>query len=607
MANDLPPDLPRKKRSILWYIAGVLLLLLGIFFFQLFGPNPPIVVSRQTTHITEPRGPNGLPSYQRYVLEQSRDGVTPQNNAAVLIWTALWPGELSPGDYATVAKELGLAGIPSKNESLAPLYGYMKTKSFTDWLSQRLPALGAQAASDDSSTANLTTDVPQLDDETARPHDWENAMDQVYDQAVSRPWTSEQIPPFADWVHQNQKPLDLLVEASRRPRCYFPSPSLLKGDNGSLIAMLLPGIQGSREAGRSLSARAMWHLGEGRTNDAWQDILAIHRIGRLVAQGPTMIDQLVGIALDGIACDRTQTLVHDGKLSVEQLQQIRRDLAALPPFQGMAPTIGESERLMALDAIMQLSVMNNASWNDVLGATGNDIGGLSVFQVVSVDWNLVLRDMNEWYDRLAAAARQPNRADRVAAMETVQADVQTLFAEAQRPTKIAIAAISRQQRSEIVAAMMLGVFLPAIDAATAAEDRANAQLQLTQLAAALAEFRAVHGAYPEKLDELVPGVLDKLPADVYTASPFIYTRDDDGYLLYSAGDNGRDDGGSNEMQSILAGRSVYDDRANYEQLQSKIPAGADDISIRLPRAPLQLPFPASRGVLAPDEKPDFDQ
>jgi hypothetical protein len=376
---------------------------------------------------------------------------------------------------------------------------------------------------------------------------------------------------------------------------------LLKGDNGSLVAMLLPGIQGSREAGRSLSARAMWHLGEGRDDDAWQDILAIHRIGRLVAQGPTMNDQLVGIALAGIACNRTETLVHEGNLSVEQLRQIRRDLAALSPFQGMAPTIGESERLMALDAIIQLSVMNDASWNDVLGTTGNDIGGLSILRVVSVDWNLVLRDMNEWYDRLAAAARLPKRADRVAAMETVQADMETLFTEAQRPTKIALSAISRQQRSEIVAAMMLGVFLPAIDAAAAAEDRANAQLQLTQLAAALAEYRAVHGAYPEALDDLVPGVFDKLLVDIHTASPFIYKRDDVGYLLYSAGDNGRDDGGSNEMQSILAGRSVYDDGANFDQPQSKIPADADDISIRLPRPPLRLPVPASRGVPAPDE------
>jgi hypothetical protein len=98
--------LPRKKRSILWFLAGVFLLLLGVFFFQLFGPDPRIVVSRQTTYITEPRGPGGLPDFERHVLEKYREGVTPQNNAATLIWKALWPGELQPGDYNAVVAEL---------------------------------------------------------------------------------------------------------------------------------------------------------------------------------------------------------------------------------------------------------------------------------------------------------------------------------------------------------------------------------------------------------------------------------------------------------------------------------------------------------------------
>jgi hypothetical protein len=175
-------------------------------------------------------------------------------------------------------------------------------------------------------------------------------------------------------------------------------------------------------------------------------------------------------------------------------------------------------------------------------------------------------------------------------MDKIESDMQTVFAESQSPARIALSAFSRQQRSELMASIMLGIFLPAIEAMIAAEDRASADLLLTQLAAALAEYRAVHGAYPEKLSELVPGILDKLPVDVHTASAFFYKRVDGGYLLYSGGDNGADDGGSNEQQSILAGRSVYDlDQANYDHLQSKIPAGADDISIRLPRPVMKFP------------------
>jgi hypothetical protein len=602
MSSNSSASLPRKKRSILWFIAGVFLLLLGLFFFQLFGPDPRIVVSRQTTYLTEPLGSNGLPDYERYLLERYREGVTPQNNAAALMWKALWPGELSPQDYAPVSKELGLTQIPSKSDAIDHLYSQANTKRIAEWLKQQ----AANATVTDTATSATISNggTADLDEDSLMQTELEHAAEEVLDQVMSRPWTSDEAPPIAAWVRAKQKPLDLLVEASRRPRCYFPSMSLIDAQRGPLIAMLLPGQQGARAAARSLVVRAMWHLGEGRPNEAWQDLLAIHRIGRLLAQGHTVVEQLIGAAFDNIACYGTQTLVHHGNLSVEQLQQIRRELAALPPLSGMAEAIDEGERLGTVDALVHLAVSNDASWNEMLGITGNDAGGLPILQIVSVDWNLVLRDINRWYDRLAAAIRLPNRAERMAAMQTVEADMLRLVAESQRPMKLALAAVSRQQRSEVVAAMMLGIFLPAIDAATAAEDRANATMQLTQLAAALSEYRAVHGVYPENLDELNPSILEKLPVDIHAGSPFFYKRETDGYILYSAGSNRKDDGGSNEQINVYAGQPLNElDDAEATTLHSKIPAGADDISIRLPHPPFVLPFPASRGVPAPEKGP----
>ncbi|MCI0492137.1 MAG: hypothetical protein L0Z07_04280, partial [Planctomycetes bacterium] len=153
-----------------------------------------------------------------------------------------------------------------------------------------------------------------------------------------------------------------------------------------------------------------------------------------------------------------------------------------------------------------------------------------------------------------------------------------------------VGVVSRRHRSKLVSAKMLAMCLPPVSAATDVEDRANCTIELTRLAAALAVYRAEHGAYPEKLDELAPGVLGELPVDLYNAKPFVYKRTDDGYLLYSAGENGTDDGGSHEQWEILEGRSLNDlDDAEAEKLRPKIPAGTDDISIRVPRPPFALP------------------
>ncbi len=154
--------------------------------------------------------------------------------------------------------------------------------------------------------------------------------------------------------------------------------------------------------------------------------------------------------------------------------------------------------------------------------------------------------------------------------------------------------LSRSARSDAAATVMISLLLPALRAMTDAEDRQNTTLDLTRLAAALAVYRAEHGAYPQKLDELVPSVLKKLPVDLYNAKPFIYQRKDDGYLLYSTGENGADDGGSNAQRKVFEGHA-YPTRMTVEtnRRPKPIPPGADDISIRVPRLPLAMPAPAA--------------
>ncbi|HJQ79782.1 MAG TPA: hypothetical protein VJ828_07495, partial [Lacipirellulaceae bacterium] len=74
MTCDTSNTPARKKRSLLRWITALFLSLLLLFLFQLLGPDPPLSVSRQTTFITEPLRPNGLPDYERYVLELNHKG-----------------------------------------------------------------------------------------------------------------------------------------------------------------------------------------------------------------------------------------------------------------------------------------------------------------------------------------------------------------------------------------------------------------------------------------------------------------------------------------------------------------------------------------------------
>jgi hypothetical protein len=66
---------------------------------------------------------------------------------------------------------------------------------------------------------------------------------------------------------------------------------------------------------------------------------------------------------------------------------------------------------------------------------------------------------------------------------------------------------------------------------------------LTQLA--LTAYRDEHGAYPDRLEQLVPGYLTALPPDPFALhAPIGYVRTAGTYRLYSIGPDGKDDHGS---------------------------------------------------------------
>ena len=61
---------------------------------------------------------------------------------------------------------------------------------------------------------------------------------------------------------------------------------------------------------------------------------------------------------------------------------------------------------------------------------------------------------------------------------------------------------------------------------------------LTDVALALAEYRAEHGQYPADLATLVPTYLENVPLDTFVDLPVIYRRTEKGFILKSVGPDG---------------------------------------------------------------------
>ena len=77
-------------------------------------------------------------------------------------------------------------------------------------------------------------------------------------------------------------------------------------------------------------------------------------------------------------------------------------------------------------------------------------------------------------------------------------------------------------------------------------EQVQSEVDLCRVACALKRFQLANAAYPQTLNELVPGFLSAVPADRFDGRPLHYRRTDDGLVLYSTGKDCRDDGGDEE-------------------------------------------------------------
>src|SRR5262249_18606504 len=107
----------------------------------------------------------------------------------------------------------------------------------------------------------------------------------------------------------------------------------------------------SRQFAQVLVARAMLRTGEGEYDAAWQDLLACHRLGRLVGRGPTLVDALIGVAIEGLAAKGDIAYLEQIQADPKRIESCLHDLQKLPPLSEIADKVNLAERLTILEML----------------------------------------------------------------------------------------------------------------------------------------------------------------------------------------------------------------------------------------------------------------
>jgi len=581
------------KRVLVW---GSLAFCLFIAWFawQLMGGSGPITVSPQTTVLTEPLAEDGLPDYARAMLIRMREGVGldengAENNGAIPFLQAMWPLDLKGPQQMAVCRELDI-DLPDSDGMREPYSNKQVVASIARLIEPP-----------------LDTNEQPIDETLLNDH----ALDLIL-YAGSNPWRGKDLPPLEGWVNENASSFKLLHEAAERSQWYLPSYSLLITPNEPFFSMMLPHVQVNRSAWRCLLTRANYHLGEGDLAAAWRDCKAVYELADN-CEGQFLVGELVSIAGVGMANHATLNLLDDPSLTPEVALQIHTYLHSRTPRRRMADSIDHDERLGFVTSILGLSGQRPSS-DPTMGGVGPQAGPMALLAGISMDWDLILTIGNGWYDKLVEAMRIEDYTQRTAALNAIETQMQGLAGPGVGGVLTGV--LSRNSRSKSMANVLASLLLPAVSAASAAEDRANIDLKLMQTAAALAVHKRESGVYPASLAQLTPKLLPQPPIDLFTVKPLVYKKTAAGYLLYSPGPNGKDDGGSNETRQRYLGYEVdpsdeaanaavcellgeparkpiegvagREDQLEPNWLKQKIPPAADDHALRLPlpRSPL---------------------
>jgi hypothetical protein len=497
--------------------------------------KPRFTVGKDTTYVTGPVDKDGRIDYVTALNERLRSDIKPEDNCNALLFKAFGPrpegGDMPPAYF----KWLGIEPPPADGTYYSGIYLYVKKHI------RLLP---------------------------------EKRLDEIFDQqsrCSARPWTAQQYPIVAGWLKQNDRHIDTVVEATMRPRFYNPLVTSGNDEDNLLVGALLPSVQKCRDFAQALSCRAMLRLGERRYDDAWQDLLACHRLGRHIGSGGTLIEKLVGIAIEHIVSQGELAYLEAARPDAKKCAACLEELRKLPPLPSAADSTDLCERLLSLDIVVLLAKKGPQAIPTYLlgGAVPPGYEELAKKVGDDVDWDSALRAVNEWFDRLTAAMRLKERPEREKQLGAFEKELKQLKASLSDPEKLGKLLLGKdatpQTRGKVIGDIVVVLLVPGVRKVQLARDRDEQLQRNMQLAFALAAYRADHGAYPRKLDDLAPTYVPAVPGDLFASKAMTYLAERDSYLLYSFGPNGRDDQGR-----------FYDDS----------PPG-DDIRVRMPLPPVK--------------------
>lgn len=508
MKKSLKPSGNRAAFVFSLFVFGSLATQLPSHAQQRQGKQKVIRIGRETTRVLGPLDDEGYVNYAGALNEIQSKGVTKDNNGAAEFWQAVGSGPIPMNHRENFFQVLGIE-VP--------------------------PANGIPLTWREYAVAELKL-----------PNEVATTGEALLVNARERPWKRGEFPQVASWLDAQQDRFKLLAVAARKERFYQP---LVLTPGAPLVQAEIPGAIIAREMARSLQARAMLHTGEGDWNAAHDDIETMRRLARHVGAGSTILHNLIGIALESMACQSFVNLVQHQQPAPNEVPKLFARFDAPGPMPKMTAALSLGERFLFLETAQNLA-RHGPKDAGMPGLASNPV--MATILKSMVDWNVPMQEANDYYDRLVEIGEIESITKRRKAAIIFETEMEDYLRKNARPSPFKL--LTGKGRGKAIGNVLKALLLPALYAALDAEHRIRDYQHLCRLATALEGYRTQHGEYPDTLVKLVPAFIEKVPLDTFSGEkPFRYKSDGKTYLVYGLSNNTIDNGGVRDADLVVQG------------------------------------------------------
>ena len=270
-----------------------------------------------------------------------------------------------------------------------------------------------------------------------------------------------------------------------------------------------------------LSLQSLVCASEGRAEDACRSLAAGLKLGRSLAKEPLGASRIAQVSLDASALrdlEATLCLVALGDACLRRLSCIVAVAANEPGCE--RALVGEA---ITADDCMRRVPADKALTSRLIGKGG------TLFRV--------LCHVPGWRDM--------NRAEHLRTMrEAIE------FSRRRRKRTAGGPATRFRRRPMPRHCLLAERLLPTLGNGFKWEDRRLARLRAARAALAVERYRLKRGGLPASLQDLVPEYLKTVPLDPFDGKPLRFRKLGRGFMVYSVGPDGKDEGGRGREESL---------------------------------------------------------